>query len=594
MCGLWASVGLDVTSRSIALVAHRGPDGEGWVEIEAPRPVRLGHALLAISGGGDCPQPVACPKRCAWLTYNGEVYNQESLRRTLVAYGYPSRGRADTWTVLDALHLWGRQALQHLHGMFAFVYFDRSRGYLLAGRDAFGIKPLYVLRHRGGIAFASELKQFLAVPDFRPRLQTHRAKDFLELGVTDHARETMWRDTYAVPPGGCVEVQMEQDGRLTIRESTWYRIPQPNGAPHAGDQLLSSLRAAVQSHASTEVPAAISLSGGLDSSTIACCAPTPMRCYSMTYDGGPADEIEHARVVADRRQTQLVPVRVAADELEPLTDEAVWHLDEPFPSLTVLAQSAVFRAAARDGVKVVLTGQGADELLGGYRFLQGPNLIGLARAGRWGALVKELAREHALGAAATALAPVGWLPRLVACGWGDPALARARMAVHRGGTRDNASNGLHAFRRDLLGPANLSMLLRYEDRTSMAHGIEARPPFLDHAVVETALRFHGTQLMLQGLNKVPLRRAITDLVPRAILNRREKQGFATPEAEWLRGPLRGYVLAKAQAAHERFPQLIGAAQLSQIHAALDARGPLGYPLWRTAVFGAWAERFGVE
>jgi asparagine synthase (glutamine-hydrolysing) len=138
------------------------------------------------------------------------------------------------------------------------------------------------------------------------------------------------------------------------------------------------------------------------------------------------------------------------------------------------------------------------------------------------------------------------------------------------------------------------MLLRYEDRTSMAHGIEARPPFLDLRVVESALRFHGTALMKRGLNKVPLRRCVADVLPKSVLERRDKKGFPTPESTWLRGPLRQYVRAKARAAHERFPHLVPARQLTLIDQVLQESGSLRFPIWRVASFGAWAERFNMS
>jgi asparagine synthase (glutamine-hydrolysing) len=492
-----------------------------------------------------------------------------------------------------------------MEGMFALVFFDANQSRLLAARDRFGIKPLYMLRHSGGIAFASELKQFLSIEGFRPRLNYSRASDFLDLGVTDHGRETMWQDVRAIPPGGCVEVQIEKTGALTIDETLWYRLPylrtaSANDAAGIAD-LRNALTKAVRSHADVRVPSAISLSGGLDSSAVACLAPQPLRCYSVTYDERAIDEMEFARSVAASRKSELIPVRIDNDELELIADAACWHLDEPFPTTTVLAQWAVFRAASRDRVKVMLTGQGADELLGGYSFLHGPNLIGLLRSGNFGALLREgfgqggyaSGLSSSLRAAGTAILPAKWLPKLVRSGWAEPGLARARLAVHRTGRRDFARAGLGAFRSDLLGPANLSMLLRYEDRTSMAHGIEARPPFLDVRVVESALRFQGTALMKQGLNKVPLRRCVADVLPRSVLERRDKRGFPTPESAWLRGPLRQYVRVKARAAHERFPNLVPASQLTLLDNALQEAGPLRFPIWRVASFGAWAERFNV-
>jgi asparagine synthase (glutamine-hydrolysing) len=265
MCAVWASICLDVTKRSISL-ASRGPDGEGWVELETAAARHL-NALLAISGGGDCLQPVGCSGRNAWLAYNGEIYNHAALWRTLASLGHSRQGRqgeADTWPLFAALQTWGKNALKNLEGMFAFAFFDRARGRLTAARDPFGIKPLYMLRHGRGIAFASEIKQFLAVEGFRPTVNMQRAADFLELGITDHARETMWLDVTSVPPGGCIEVQIEEMARF--QSVAWYRVhvpKQPRTSTVKQSQILEICFEAVRSHSDVNVRLGASLPGGL-------------------------------------------------------------------------------------------------------------------------------------------------------------------------------------------------------------------------------------------------------------------------------------------------------------------------------------------
>jgi asparagine synthase (glutamine-hydrolysing) len=605
MCGIWASVGLAVPSSAVDRVAHRGPDGQGWICIPTPAgPVHLGHRLLAITGHRDCPQPVV-HARSGWLTYNGEIYNGEALRVDLAREGHDPGGAADTWVVLAALNAWGPAALERLEGMFALAFLDAHRERLIVARDRFGIKPLYALHGPHGVAFASEIKQFLSVPEFRARLHERRAADFLDLGVTDHTAETMWRDVTAVPPGTAMTVSCRGDGGLRVALTRWYSLPgaSPERSPPRLEEFAATLRAAVSAHARVTVPAGVSLSGGLDSSAVACFAPRGLPCFSLIHDDPAVDESPFARAVAAHLEAPLLAVRLDPAELPEVTDAAVRDLDEPFPSLSVVAQWAVFRAAAAFGIKVMLTGQGADELLGGYPLMLGPHLAGLLRARKLHAFCREVRAQQrlhhrgpleSLRALVTATAHPRLLAALAARGWADQALSRARLAVLRSGRRDAAPTGLAAFRRDLLGPGNLAMLLRYEDRTAMAHGVEARPPFLDHRVVESALRLGGHELIVGGITKAPLRAAASGVLPAAVLHRLDKRGFPTPEAAWVKGPLREYVARKAASARTRFPRLVSAETVASVTDVLNEVGPLRRPIWRVAALGAWADAFGVE
>ncbi len=601
MCGIWASTGLAVSRQAIDLAAHRGPDGDRWLEFDADRrSIRLGHRRLAISGAADALQLVGAPSGRAWLTYNGELYRCGRLRRRLQSAGV-APGESDTATLLAMVSAFGVESLKDLEGMFAFVYYNRTTGDLLAVRDRFGIKPLYMLRLGQGVAFASEIKQFEGIDGFRARLDRRRAADFLRWGVTDHTPDTMWAGVSSVSPGHYVIVRSTGDGGVAVSESRWYEPPEfaPGGDIDAAYlDFDRRLRDAVDFHAATAVPAAVSLSGGLDSSAIAMLTPEALRCYSLTHEDPAIDESSYARAVASRRGASWTPVRLADEDLPGAVDAVVWQLDEPFPSLSVVAQWAVFQAASWDGVRVVLTGQGADELLGGYPFLHGPHLWGLLRAGKLSTFFGEARRDAPLArtfrAMGTALSPPFLLAAMVQRGLADPALARARFAASVCGRDDGAARGLDGFRRRLLGPGNLAMLLRYEDRTSMAHGIEARPPFLDREVVESALRIDATMLMRDGVTKLPLRRAVTGLLPEAVADRRDKLGFPTPEARWIRGPLRTFVRKHAREARERFPSVVRAEDVAIVDSQLDDPRPLMAPIWRVASLGAWAQRFHVE
>jgi asparagine synthase (glutamine-hydrolysing) len=608
MCGIWASVGFALQEEALARVAHRGPDGEGWARYSsAAGPVCLGHRRLAISSLAQVVQPLTDAAGRWCLTYNGEIFNRAPLERALNERGFACAGHSDTSLVLLALSAFELAAPERLEGMFAFAAFNPATGRLIAARDRFGIKPLYVWRSAHRIALASEIKQFLAVPQFRARLNVPRARDFLELGLTDHTADTLWQDVSIVPPGEALILDLGAAGTLSVRRHRWYRPPEGAVRPQRpyADRvahLAQALCESIADHVPNDVPTAVSLSGGLDSSAIAGLSLAPLPCFSLVHEDPSVDESRFAQSVATHLDRRLIPVRLAGEELPEVVASVVRQLDEPFPSMSVVAQWALFRAARAEGIRVMLTGQGADELLGGYPFLLGPLLASLLRGGQWRHLGREVLAQRRLhgkscaaqlGALAATLMPSRWLKRASARSWCDPQLARARLAIARGNACDRAAEGLAAFRHDLLGAANLSMLLRYEDRTAMAHGIEARPPFLDRRVVEAALEFSAGELVAQGIAKRPLREAAASVLPADVLARTDKRGFPTPEAAWLKGPLAGYVSGAAEAAHARFPELVPHAALAGVGRVLAEPGPLSAPIWRIGALGAWAQTFGV-
>ena len=397
MCGIWASLGLQVGDEAIERVAHRGPDGKGWTSVPtAAGPSCLGHRLLAITGGGIARQPVTCAAARCWLTYNGEIYNREVLAAKLRNAGFGAADTSDTGLVFRALGAWGIGALEQLDGMFALAYFDADAARLLVARDRFGIKPLYRCRVGAGIAFASEIKQFLALSGFRPRLNANGARDFLDLGLTDHTAETLWHGVSIVPPGTAVIADIAASGAISIAERPWYRLPDSSNKRSARHEAVgrfsAALRASVAAHVPDGISAGISLSGGLDSSAVAGFAHGRLPCFSLVHDDPAVDESRFALGVCEHLDRPLIPVRLATEELASAVASTVRHLYEPFPSLSVVAQWAVFREARRHGVKVLLTGQGAGSFLG---------LMGdCAGSAEWGAgdgaLRRQLFGEQAI------------------------------------------------------------------------------------------------------------------------------------------------------------------------------------------------------
>jgi asparagine synthase (glutamine-hydrolysing) len=631
MCGLYASVGFAPDPARLDRVAHRGPDGRGWQLFESPMgPVALGHRRLAIIDTTDAGlQPFAEPSGRFHILLNGEIYNYRELRRELEQRGSHFRTSTDTEVLLQAYVTWGEAALDRLLGMFAFIIWDDREKRLFAARDRFGIKPLYLTSSAQGLALASEIKQLTGLPPTSGRANTARLRDFLAFGISDHTKETMFGGITQLRGGECLTLAC--DGSLSapaIRR--WYHPPLPARQKMRAADAAEAFRAlfmdSMQLHLRADVRVGSCLSGGLDSSSIVGAVSALLgedveraRFATVTavYPGTDVDEGHFAQLVSD--MTGLAAHRITPDAhyLADSLEGIIGAQDEPFGSTSILSQWAVFGAAKAQGIKVMLDGQGADEQLAGYAGLMGLRLADLLKQGRLmtlgQTLVDRLPREG-LGARGKLGHVAQDILALARQMLPNGLRASARRAAHQATEGDwlmdrpGSLDALAAARlgqpppRDLAGmdwllthATNLPMLLHWEDRSSMIHGIEARVPFLDHRLVEFSLSLHADNLFDRALTKRVLRDALRDLLPAKVHARRDKLGFATPEGDWVRGALRPQVEEGIEEAIRRFPGVFNAAATRRLAAAkLNATGPLDFTLWRIAITGLWARTCGVS
>jgi asparagine synthase (glutamine-hydrolysing) len=628
MCGIWVSLGFPPRSKHIDIVAHRGPDGCGWrVFDSAAGPLALGHRRLAIIDlSGAAQQPMAYGDGRYWIVYNGEIYNYLELREELVAAGHRFRTRSDTEVLLAAFAEWGEATLERLVGMFAFVLWDETAQSIFAARDRFGIKPLYYFATPAGIALASEIKQFLALPGFSARLNLARSYDFLSTGMTEHTEETLFAGVRQLRGGECLRLDLgcwRPGDAVPVRR--WYQILEPGtldlSEAEAARRFRELLAESVRLHLRSDVALGTCLSGGLDSSSIlglmarqqGCSAP--VHSVSACYEVAAVDERRYMEAVV--RQTACRPhwCYPQPREVFACAERITWHQDEPYGSSSIFAQWCVFAEARRAGLKVMLDGQGADELLAGYHSCFPQYFASLARRGRIAGLLRGLIERHAWHGASFAeqirafvvlLLPPGWLrwlrrQRLAAAqhDWlaGEalrPYLGLSALDIARESMRLPAIRGVGDLCVVLTQAANLTMLLHWEDRNSMAHGIEARVPFLDHRLVEFAIALGDRHKIAGGDTKRVLRRAMTGILPEIVRNRRDKLGFATPESEWFRGPLREIVIAGIEDTLARYPALFNARGV-RAHAdqMLSGRRALDFSLWRIVNLGIWGRVFAV-
>jgi asparagine synthase (glutamine-hydrolysing) len=617
MCGLCGIVALDrpaeseIAARMAATLDHRGPDGDGSF---AGNGVALGFRRLAIIDLSDAGlQPMASADGRLVLVHNGEIYNYRELRAELEAAGHAFRSATDTEVILAAYAEWDEACGERFNGMWAFALWDAERRTLFASRDRFGVKPFYYRLDGGRLVFASELKAFRADPATRLEVRVSAVRDYVEQGYVDHTEETFLEGIRQLPPAhsltfGPHGLRLRRHWMLEQREAP----SDPAGAVR--DLLLDSIRLRLRS----DVPVGTCLSGGLDSSTIACIvdhllrteaeAAAPVgprqRTFTAYFDEPGFDERPYARAVVERTGAEPHWVTFGPDDLVEALPAIVEAQDEPFGSTSIVAQWFVMREAARAGLKVMLDGQGADETLAGYHGYFGPHFADLLAAGRLRELRAEVAGYRALhgaGARTTAVAIARpFLPERAR--W----LARGRV---RGGSallhpdlrglpptpEPNGARDAGRLRRQLrlvLSARGLPELLRYEDRNSMAHSLEARVPFLDYRLVETLFSLDAGQLIDRGRTKAVLRRAVGDLLPPVVRDRVDKLGFVTPEARWLRGPL-GELAADAFASRPFAERGWVDAAAARTRLERHRRGELdaGFELWRALNLELWARTF---
>jgi asparagine synthase (glutamine-hydrolysing) len=629
MCGLYGSVAFSPERERIDRVAHRGPDGSGWREFaSAAGPVALGHRRLAIIDVSDAGLQPMADAVGRHLVFNGEIYNYLELREELRAKGHAFKTETDSEVLLAAYAEWGETCLDRLLGMFAFLIFDEREQTLFAARDRFGIKPLYVVASPHGVAFASEIKQLLGLPGLSGRMNLARVRDFLASGVSDHTEETLFEGVRQLQPGCCAVIDASRPWTGAFAPRRWYAIP-PHGTlrlteEEAAEEFRTLLTDSVRLHLRSDVPVGSCLSGGLDSSSIVCLMA---RMLAAEGTGARVNTVSacYAEKAVDERPFMEAVVAYAGavphtvfprpEDVFAKASDLTWHQDEPFGSTSIFAQWCVFAEARRAGIKVMLDGQGADEQLAGYHWTYAWHLVTLIRQGRLMALARTVAeRSDAHGAPvadqlkrlAAAVLPTGMAQALKARrtgagrGWLSSEAFRDLGPPPRALDLASAVNGLpevvdiSTLCVVLTFSANLQMLLHWEDRNSMAHSIEARVPFLDHRLVEFALGLGNDHKLVGVDTKRVLRRAMRDVLPPAVLGRRDKLGFATPEETWFRGPLRPLILDGIEATLARFPGLLDARATRALAGdMLGGRRPVDFTLWRIVNMGLWGERFGI-
>lgn len=523
---------------------HRGPDGVG-AHVEGE--VALGHRRLGIVDLTDAAaQPFWSPDRSVGLVYNGEIHNYLELATELRAAGVRLRTRSDTEVVLWAYRQWGEGCFERFNGMWAIALWEPRQSRLLLCRDRFGVKPLHYSVRGGRIAFASEAKAIIAAFPEERRIDQGMVRDFIGGGVPDSDRHSFFENIQSVDPGHLLEVT-----RKFIAQRKYWRfepgVEQPR--PHATEEFRELLLDAVRIRLRSDVPLGVALSGGVDSSTVtrlaALATTQPIHCFSLRNARADIDESHYAQLVANDPQRYVMHwITPPQDLLLDTVTRLTWHHDAPMSIRGRFPQWHLMQAAARE-VKVLLDGQGADELLGGYeRFvlpyaLDRMNPLLPQRASRC-ALPRELLHLGRMSKGVHHLLPGllraslktrlrSWLPRAISRG---PNRETGALQSHRYYGAWDAHGVEQPFASRLnnalwfeLRQAGLPELLHGEDASSMAFSLESRLPFLDHRIVELCFSLPFDEKIAAGWTKSLLRRAAAPLLPSQVCWRRDKLGF---------------------------------------------------------------------
>jgi asparagine synthase (glutamine-hydrolysing) len=545
------------------LLAHRGPDDEAYYRGAGFSAGFRRLKILDLSDKGR--QPMADETGRYQIVFNGEIYNYRELRETLRQEGRCFRSQTDTEVLLNAYLHWGTACLARLNGMFAFLIWDQHERSLFGARDRFGEKPLYHVQVPDGFWFASEIKALIRLlrkpPNFRPAV----IHNYLQNGVADLVADTFFEGIGAVPAAHQLTVA---NGKLLIEP--YWRLEaseRSHGDPITAfrDLFLDSVRLRTRS----DVPVGTCLSGGLDSAAIVCSLPLVMGEASsqMTRKTFTANYLEFdERVYVDQVNRQsgstgytITPEPSSLESLE----EMLWFHDEPFHSFGPWAGYEVMRLARSQGVVVLLNGQGADELLGGYPSYLRYYLADLLQRGSFGRAIASARRARSMAeatavrslAAAVSLAFRKSLGRPFVkrrSGHGQHRRRRAAMdrcvllpdfldAAEQDPVAEVLSPISGLFKRELhltqIG-SHLPLYLRVEDRNSMAHSIESRLPFLDHRLAELVFSMEPGLFMDHGKNKFILRKAMEGILPDEVRNRSAKFGFPVPQVRWIYHNLR--------------------------------------------------------
>ena len=528
-------------------VIHRGPDDEGFY---FGKNFAFGHRRLSIidlSKNGH--QPMVRENLC--ITYNGEIYNYIELRNELMNLGHVFRSASDTEVILAAYHQWGVESFKKLNGMWAFALADESTNEIILCRDHFGIKPLYLTATENYFLAGSEIKQFTAVPEFKPVLNKPVAAKFLVHGLLNYSDQTFFEGVSELRPGHYLKYHLSTNH---WEVKPWYDLAQAVKPVHDSfDEAVKKTRAlfldSLKLRMRSDVRVGSCLSGGVDSSAIVSViaggqlANTNFATITSCYDDQRYDEQQFSNLVTAQTGYKAIKVFPQLEDLlqDDVIDKMIYHQDQPFSTASHFSEYKVFEAARKEKMIVMLDGQGSDEYLCGYPEFYNATINNFFCSVQWGKMIKAISEK-------AKHKQVSFLNEIIQLGRTNilyPALHLYKKLIGRqspewlnekwaNNLESNAasSNDIRKLSIEEMVRTSIPYQLHSEDRNSMLFSIESRLPFLDHRLVEYCIGLPSSYKIRNGFTKAVFREAISEL-PQPIKNRKDKMGFVAPDAEWM-------------------------------------------------------------
>ncbi len=616
------SIGAGVVERMRDVLTHRGPDDAGiFVDAREGR-VALGHRRLSIVDVAAGQQPMTNEDGSLHITYNGEIYNHADFRETLETRGHVYNTHCDTETILHLYEEYGASCVDKLRGMFAFAIWDQRKRELFIARDRLGVKPLYYVHTSdGSLYFASEIKALLEAEAVKPELNYAALPDYLANHAPSGA-DTMFRGVKRLLPGHTL---LWRDGSVDVEEYWDVSFAKRNGESRSDADYIAEWKElfteSVRLRLMADVPLGMFLSGGIDSSAIAAVmsgmVADPIKTFSVAFAEREANELAYARLVAQAFKTNHHEVLVSPQEFFAALPSLIWHEDEPLAHPSSVALYFVSRLAARH-VKVVLTGEGSDELLAGYgRYRK--TILNVKLAHRYEQFAPDAVRNtvrnqiEALSASRlkqklsrTFLVQPADLESIYFDNFAVFSRAMQSQLLTPEAREQLVSADPYGVMRGLFAKSDavslldqilyadtktyLHELLMKQDQMSMAASIESRVPFLDHKLVEFCAALPERMKLRGGTTKYILRESMKDILPREILSR-PKMGFPVPIGSWFRGAFRSvvdeYVLGERAISRAIFDQAFVRSLVERHQRGEDH----SERLWALVNFEMWQRRF---
>jgi len=566
VCGIFFSIGFDnLPAQVIDSVSHRGPDGRGWNEFTSPcGPVVMAHRRLAIVDlSQDGHQPMMSGDGRYWVTYNGEIYNHPEIREELEEEGYRFKTKTDTEVLLASYLHWGADCLHKFNGMFAFVIWDDQEKKAFAARDRFGVKPLYYYQQGNRIAFASEIKQFTYLPGFEARLNHKVAYHVFTSRLIQDTKETIFQNVFQLLGGEYLF--LNACNTIGICPEQWYDIfnveEQPISLKDACDNFKKLFFDAVNLRLRSDVPVGSCLSGGIDSSAIVSVLGAlgsknrDLKTFSACYKNDPLDESQYIDIVTSYTDIPNVKTYPDPEAFIDNWEKIIYHHDAPLGGTTVFAQNQVFKLAHQHNRKVMLDGQGSDEVFAGYHSMFGSfhneylssfkilslllevNSCKKIHGYKYKTILiqmLETSKPKYLKAMLDLLGKkVSLCPSYLSESFFNQ-FNRSQTFFWEQKLQNHNLPSPQTLNQLCLQKIKISLptLLHCEDRNSMMYGVESRTPFLDYRLVEFGLSLPSFLKISRSITKDVIRKGLNGVLPDQISNRTDKLGFAVPEIKW--------------------------------------------------------------